>query len=338
VRRRILFSVITIVGLVAIVAGATYAVFTHNVQSDVQTFASGGVDIHVNGEDEIFDTTLDMADMEPGDSTSQPITITNVATLPVKWELYVDWGYDPNDIFHCDGANSMNVWASQYTGGPLAQWGQDTVTLTAQLPLAAGNSCQNKTGQIRVSVHAVQDSNLAGFTCIKLVYKDNASNWLPYQHGNPLRQYYAPQHGNLCYKPTGNTGELQLVMNAYGLTPLANYQLALNGPGGCVSEDNIFAGMSGDLFVAGYWDGVGPYLRSGPCTSGWEGVYNYAGVYTAVQADASGNISHDMVVTGLTSGQYNDVKYVIKEVTGTLPGTAWTPKLMEIRQLNFLIP
>jgi hypothetical protein len=45
-----------------------------------------------------------------------------------------------------------------------------------------------------------------------------------------------------------------------------------------------------------------------------------------------------MVVTGLPSGQYNDVKYVIKEVTGTLPGTAWTPKLMEIRQLNFLIP
>jgi predicted ribosomally synthesized peptide with SipW-like signal peptide len=338
VRKRILFGVIAIVALVAIVAGATYAVFTHNVQSDVQTFASGTVDVQVNGQNDIFDTTLDMDTMEAGDWSSQPITITNVGTLPVNWELYVDWGYDLDDIFHCDGANSMNVWASQYTGGPLAQYDQDTVTLTAQLPLAAANSCQNKTGQIRVSVHAVQDSNLAGFTCIKLVYKDDASNWLPYQHGDPGQLYYAKQHGNLCYKPTGNVGELRLVMNAYGLTANANYQLALNGPGGCVSEDTNFAGMPGDLFVAGYWDWVGPYLRSGPCTSGWEGVYNYAGVHTAVQADGSGNISHDMVVTGLPPGQYNDVKYVIKEVTGTLPGTAWTPKLMEIRQLNFSIP
>jgi predicted ribosomally synthesized peptide with SipW-like signal peptide len=274
VRKRILFGVIAIVALVAIVAGATYAVFTHNVQSDVQTFASGTVDIQVNGEDYIFDTTLDMDTMEAGDWSSQPITITNVGTLPVKWELYVDWGYDLNDIFHCDGANSMNVKASQYTGGPLAQHGQDTVTLTAQLPLAAGNSCQGKTGQIRVSVHAVQDSNLAGFTCIKLVYKDGASSWLPYQHGDPGQPYYAAQHGNLCYKPTGTPGELRLVMNAYGLTANANYQLTLNGPGGCVSEDNNFAGMSTDLFVAGYWDWVGPNLRSGPCTSGWEGVYN----------------------------------------------------------------
>jgi len=334
VRKKVLFGVIAIVALLLLVAGATYAIFTANVQSDVQTFAAGTVAITVDGHDDVFTTTLHMDNMEAGDTSSQQITILNTGTLNLKWEVYVDWGWNPGDIFRCDGANSLNVSADTSSGN-LAPNGSANVKLTALLPLAAGNSCQGKTGTVRVSVHAVQDSNLDGYTCMKLVFKDGASNWLPYQHADAGKAFYAPQHGNLCYKPTTTAGELHLVMNAYGLTPGANYQLALNGPGGCGFEDTSFATMPGDLFESGYWNG-GPWLQAS-CGIPGEGVYNYDGVYNAVPADASGNISHDMVVTGLPSGTYNNVKYVVKEVTGALPGTAWMPKLMEIRQLNFTI-
>jgi predicted ribosomally synthesized peptide with SipW-like signal peptide len=372
VRRRILFGVITIVALVAIVAGATYAVFSDQVMSDIQTFSAGTVDIDVNGQDHMFVTTFDLTDMEPGESSSQVITINNTGSLAVNYEVYVDYGYDPDDLFHCDGANSLQAWASPNTGGPIASEGNASVTLQALLPLAAGNNCQDKSGKLRVTVHAVQASELDGFICMKLVYKDEYSDppWIPY--GDSDSQYWDPpdhrwmpnpvgsppvgQHGNLCYKV--ESGQLHVVVNAYGLTPSAYYQLSLNGPGGCSTfEDTTFATMTGDLYHSGWWVGPPDYLASSCGGVDWhEGVYNFYGTDGELQADGLGNISLDYTIGSevgtdplkppLPNGTYNNVKFIVKEIhgySGSAPshtdhGNAWWPLLMEIRQLNFQIP
>lgn len=349
--KRLVVGVLTSLMLLALLVGGTFAVFTSQVQSDIQSFDAGTVAITVDGSSETFATTLDMTNMEAGDSKTQKIRILNAGTLDVIYMVYVDYEYKPGNIFYCDGDNSLHVWADQDTD-LLAAGADKYVTLHAVLPLAAGNSCQGKDGKLRITVHAVQASNLEGFECVKLVYKDEASTWLPYGPEIPHAGNWQGQHGNVCYAVDEND-HLRVVVNAYKLSPDKYYQLSLNGPGGCSnSADMMFAGMTGSLFHSGWWTGGTAYL-SGSCSADWhQGVYNFTGTDGEVQADAVGSISLDFTIDGsgawnpaLPNGEYGDVKFLIKEIAGyggdapshSDHGTSWTPLLMEIRQLNFKI-
>lgn len=353
-KRRILFSLVVIVAATALLAGFTYAVFTDQVMSDKQTFSAGTVNIDVDGEDVEFETTFHMSNMEPGDSSSQVITINNKGSLGVLYYVYVDYEYNPSDIWRCDpNGYSLQAWAAP-DAGVLAAGASTNVTLNALLPLAAGNDCQGKTGTLRVTVHAVQQSNIEGqWACVKLVYKDQASNWLPYGPDDPLGGNWNGQHGNVCYQVDTN-GHLRVIVNAYDLHPDKYYQLSLNGPGGCSNfEDVTFAGMTTNLYHSGWWVGPPTYLSS-TCTQPWhEGVYNILGTDGELQASASGNFSADITLDGsgswnpaLPSGTYDGVKFIVKEIggySGSAPshsdhGTSWTPLLMEIRALSFQIP
>jgi predicted ribosomally synthesized peptide with SipW-like signal peptide len=376
--KRLLLSLLVIGVVVAGVAGATYAIFTDQAQSDIQTFSAGTVDITVTASgddyDDDFPTTFHDTShftmgtgWAPGDQTNQQITINNVGTLDVIYTVYLDYDYNPGDIWRCDpNGNDLHVWATNDTG-VIASGGSQQVTLYAEMPLAAGNACQNTNGDLRVTVHAVQQRNVdPDFTCVKLVYKDQANDWLPYGPGNTLGTptQWQGQHGNVCYKVDTN-GDLRVVVNAYNLTDNAYYQLALNGQGGCsVPESITFAGMTTDLYHSG-WSSGSTTALAGSCSNTWdEGVYNFYGTDGELQADDGGtpltpndgSISLDFTIdgsdpedtvgAGLPTGTYNDVKFIVKEITGysgsapshTDHGTNWQPLLMEIRALNFTIP
>ena len=135
------------------------------------------------------------------------------------------------------------------------------------------------------------------------------------------------------------------------MTPDAYYQLALNGQGGCANpESNTFAGLGADLYHSG-WSGGSPTALGSSCVFDWdEGVYNFYGTDGQVQADSNGNFSLDYTIDGtnpygdpLPPGTYNDVKFIIKEITSSgAPshsnhGSNWQPMLMEIRAMNFTI-
>jgi predicted ribosomally synthesized peptide with SipW-like signal peptide len=354
--KKLLTSLLVIGLVVAAVAGSTYAVFTSQVQSDIQEFSAGTLEIEVDGQSEEFETTFHMSNMEPGDNSEQEIDLHNTGSLDLSYVVYVDYEYPPSgqtNIFYCDGDNSLQAWAEPDVG-TLSPSQHANVTLKALFPLAAGNSCQGETGKLRVTVHAVQASNLDGFECVKLVYKDEASNWLPYGPGNSPGGNWQGQHGNVCYK-ADDDDHLRLVVNAYGLNADEYYQLSLNGPGGCSNfEDTTFAGMTANQYHSGWWTGGTSYLATS-CSEEWhQGVYNFTGTDGEVQADSNGNISLDFTIDGsdplasgpLPSGSYEDVKFLIKEIGGysggapshTDHGSSWTPMLMEIRALNFTIP
>ena len=353
-RQRTIFSSVLLIGVMtAALVGGSYAIFTDQVQSDLEEFSAGTVDIEVNEQDIEFETTFHVGGeggWAPGDQTSQGIVIRNDGTLDVIYTVYLDYGYDPGDIFRCDpNGYSMRVWAENDVGVIPAGTNVD-VDLHALLPLAAGNDCQDKDGTLIVTVHAVQQRNIDGvFECVKLVYKDGTSDWRPYGPSDTLGGFWQGQHGNVCYRE--DDGHLRVVVNAYGLTPDAYYQLALNGQGGCsVPESVTFAGMPGDLYHSGWSSGSTTALSS-TCSNTWdEGVFNFDGTDGELQASDDGNFSADVTLdlsSALPAGTYNDVKFIVKEITGysgapahpdTAHGNNWQPMLMEIRTLDFDIP
>jgi predicted ribosomally synthesized peptide with SipW-like signal peptide len=356
--RKVLLSIMIIAAMLVLIAGATYAVFSDQVMSDIQSFETGTVNINVGGQEETFETTFHFPQgykVAPGDSNSQLITINNTGNLDVIYTVYIDytWGDPQPDIWRCDPPNSMHAWAEDSTGdevGVLAPGGNEPVTLYVELPMAASNACQGLSGDLRVTVHAVQERNIdPDFTCIKLVYKDLASQWLPYGPEITEAGNWKGQHGNLCYE-TDDNGDLRVVVNAYGLTPDAYYQLALNGQGGCSNPEGvIFAGLGADQYHSGWSSGSTTALAN-TCSNTWdEGVYNFYGTDGQVQADSNGDFSLDYAIDGSnpngaalpSSTTFNNVKFIVKEITSTgAPshtnhGSNWQPMLMEIRALNF---
>jgi len=357
-KRKILLSLLTIGAVVALVAGITYAVFTDNAASDDQFFSAGTVDIVVNeDEDDFFETTVHMENMEPGDCATPPqaLNIHNAGTLPVHYWTWI-YATGPNpaypsspNVFGCDPNPNCNmqVWYDGPTGGDpppykLEPGETEALMLNACFPLCAGNNCQGATGYFRMFIHAWQQSHLEGYTCIKMEDKA-APDWMP----NPQ----TPAHGNICFKVVdgdsdGCEDDLHVIVNAYKLTPNACFQLDLTGgdmddpnDGACTAQDDALAGMPGDLYVSGYWN-WGTYLEA-TCDSnkGGEGVWNYAGVYQpdAVCADDTGAISYEGYLTGLLPMSYI-VKAHVKEITNPWPGSAWTERLAEMDYLQFTIP
>jgi predicted ribosomally synthesized peptide with SipW-like signal peptide len=348
--------------LTAAVVGGSFAIFTDQVQSDIQTFQAGDVNINVDDVEDDFTTTFHEAPISmgtgwaPGDHTTQPIMINNTGSLDVIYTVYLDYEYNPGDIWRCDpNGNNLHVWAVNDTG-VIASGNSKQVILHAEMPLAAGNACEGKTGDLIVTVHAVQRRNIQGeFECVKLVYKDANTNWRPYGPDDPEGGNWKGQHGNVCYQVDGEN-HLRVIVNAYDLTPNAFYQLALNGQGGCSNpESQIFAAMvPSEVYHSGWSNGSTTALASS-CVNSWdEGVYNFYGTDGELQANGDGEFSLDFTIDGsgpyypaLPVGTtYNNVKFIVKEITGYTGdapspsnyGTNWQPMLMEIRTLNFTIP
>jgi predicted ribosomally synthesized peptide with SipW-like signal peptide len=292
--RKILFSLLVIGAVVAAFGAITYAIFSDNVVSDVQEFAAGTVDIQVEGQDEEFVTTLDMDNMEPGDCSKQTVRVANVGTLPVHlWNWIYTWkpSGDPRpDIFNCDPNPACNMYVKKTlvaesdldpddeVDEKIVPTGWEDYELEACLPLCAGNNCQGAYGQMRLFFHAVQQSNLDGWNCVKLLYKEGP-DWIP----DPT----IPAHGNKCYEENVGAGpNVDFVVNGYDLTPNMKLQVMLNGPGVCTAADAIIAGdydFNGqvdpgnwDPYYRGYWNEGGALSQTCDPTKAGEGVYAIA--------------------------------------------------------------
>ena len=308
--RKILLSVLVIGALLVAVAGITMAVFSDNEVSDDQFFTAGTVNIVVDDtlEGELFNTTLDMEDMEAGQCSEQYVTVNNTGSLDVNlWNWIYAWQPDgaagPN-IFACDPNADCNMKITKTLDSQLPiddeefiiVGGWEKYKLEACLPLCAGNNCQGANGKMRMFFHAVQWSHLDGFDCVKLMYKEGP-DWIP----DPA----IPAHGNKCYQQSSSDGMVDFVVNGYDLTANMPLQIMLNGPGGCTTEDKIIAGdfdLNGtvdagfyDAYYRGFWTGT---AMSNTCSGTGEGVYAiaYGGNYhlpgdPAAVTDGNGDFS-----------------------------------------------
>ena len=341
-RKTLLVGVLVIAVVIAAAVGGTYAIFTDTESAHVR-FQAGTIQIDVSGEvfQELYLNPDGFDDWKPGDYEEFPIHIENTGGNEAWIQIYI-YETGPWD----DPLTTPNFW-------DVAEWGVDAtgtwnewllapgtgmdMTLWVDFPQWVGNDYQGAQGDLLILIVAKQARNKfgEGYSCIALEDKDTGGNWLPIL-GNDME-------GIICYKPTASG--LHVDLNAYGLTPGTNYQLDLTGGDtnnsidpGCQTQDDNLAGMvPGDLYSSGYWN-WNTYLEA-TCTAGngGEGVYNYAGVHTALTADSKGSISFGGDLA-LPSGTYAGVGAHVKEVTGALPGTAWTGVLHEMNYLSFVIP
>ena len=343
-KRKKLFTgaLLTVVLLSAFVGGG-YAIFTDTESTHVR-FEAGTINISLSGEvyEKLYLKPEGFDDWKPGDNEDFELNIKNVGNNKAWIQLYI---YETPPWTE----GRPNFW-------DVAEWGvtddtnwnkwllspQETMQLKlwVDFPQWVGNDYQGAQGDLLILVVAKQWRNKfeEGYSCVALEDKDN--KWLPIL-GNELE-------GIVCYKVEGD--KLLVDVNGYGLTPGEYYQLSLNGTGGGPScsnfEDVSFAGMTSSLYHSGWYHFDGMLLHS-TCTEDWhEGVYNFTGTDGEVKASSAGSISWGGVVTGLPSGNYDKVKFLVKHITGyTDPppesgdyGTNWTPVLMEMDYLSFTIP
>ena len=337
-RKTLITGSLLIAVLLSAAVGGAYAVFTDTEAMHVK-FQAGTIDIELRdiGEYEFYLNPGEYDDWKPGDHEDFPITIDNVGDNKAWIQVYV-YPTGPWD----EVANLWDIATYEVTGpGEWNQWLVDPgasieLTLSVDFPQEAGNEFQGAQADLLVLIVAKQWRNKLedGYWCIALEDKDT-DTWLPILN-NELE-------GVICYKVEGD--ELHVDLNAYGLEPGVYYQLDLTGgdvnnpiDGSCTTQDANFAGKApGDLYTSGYWN-WGIYLEAS-CdpVNGGEGVYNYAGVYGDVQADASGAISFGGSFT-LPSGTYDGVGAHVKEISGGIPGTSWTGVLSEMDYLSFVMP
>lgn len=358
--RKALYSLL-IIGAVLLAFGAiTYAVFSDNIPSDDQFFTAGTVDMTVNEQDEAFETTLDMDNMEPGDCSTQEVMVRNEGTLPINlWNWIYTWhedGASPN-VFSCDPNPDCNMSvAKTLIDNPdgkeeyIPAGSYEKYELEACLPLCAGNGCQGGSGNMRMFFHAVQASNLDGWDCVKLMYKE-APLWLP----DPS----IPAHGNKCYQAASDDGLVDFVVNGYELSVDMPLQIMLNGTGGCSDGDKLIAGdfdMDGvvepgdgepwDPYYRGFYNEGGALSQTCDPSKAGEGVYAiaYGGSYgsspdPAAITDGSGNFSGqwtadfgDPCAQGVSS---LTAKFLVKQ-----DKSPWLEELDELdfQQIEFTCP
>ena len=345
-RQRTIFSSVLLIGVMtAALAGGTFAIFTDTESTHVR-FQAGRINITLGGEvhTETYLNPNGFDDWKPGDYETFDLSITNTANKAwIQVYIYETPPWTQGRANFWDVAQHGVNWAG---GEAWNEWVLDTgetldLGLWVDFPQSVGNDYQGAQGDLLILVVAKQWRNKfdQGYSCIALEDKGTQAPWLP-DLSNDLE-------GIICFKPTGVAGELEVDLNAYGLKPDAYYQLDFTGGDmnnaidpACTTQDDNLAGMANpaDLYTSGYWN-WGTFLEAA-CNAGngGEGVWNYAGVYGGVQANATGSISYGAVLTGLPSASYAGIGAHVKEVTGTLPGTAWTVILSEMDYLSFIIP
>lgn len=333
-RRRVLLGVIAIVALAALVVGVTYALFTAQ-QIETATFGSGTVEIGLNGE-----WVGTIGNMAPGDEVYQDFTVSNPGTLAMFYKVVFSPPYNAGDLWDCDGENSLHIRAELQAGDYYIppSGTNETVRVYAELPLAADNNCQDEEGPVNIHFFAWQAAHTEGMTAVLLEDKNAASDWQTIAD--------VTNWGSLHYDESGSG--LHVVVHGYGLIEGDSYQVTLNGPGICTAVDDLIAGGTpGDypLYDVGYWnDAASGYIERAcnPLNLAWggEGIYNFAWV----QADGDGSISLDETIAtqpdsatypALPPGDYENVKFLIKHLDGTPPGSNWTGVLMETEPLTF---
>lgn len=265
----------------------------------------------------------------------------------------VDWciDRDTNGDLDCTGTviGTLGDIESRVfdLGATLAPGESVELWLSFHLETEAGNEYQGDVTNFNVEFTLHQE-NLgalglpAGTACVRLEDKDQTDpNWPPIL-GNEL-------YGSVCYGVDGN-GDLVVVLEARGLDDSKDYQIDMTGPDSCsTTDDQLASGVQQyPDFDSHFWVGGAP---SSTCTSTGYGFYNFdyakpvGGVISksyvidnAGVPDPAG--STDVVAShpALPSGIYTGVKFIVKEITGPVPGTAWVGKIMEMNTLNFNLP
>ena len=166
-----------VAAMLAAMGASSFAEFTANSTSPTQTFQAGTVKIQVSNQcvkylesetshGTIAELNIDTPmNMNPGDTWSGPITVTNTGSLSelfnvsstnVSGNLF--GGPTPANVSYYFGAlSSQSLGSNDYV---LLKPGQSaSIYISVHLPYAAGNSYQGQGGSFTMYASAVQADN-----------------------------------------------------------------------------------------------------------------------------------------------------------------------------------
>ena len=175
-----------VAAMLAAMGASSFAEFTANSTSPTQTFQAGTVKIHVSNQcvkylesetshGTIAELNIDTPmNMNPGDTWSGPITVTNTGSLSELFNVsstnvsgYLFGGPTPANVSYYFGAPSdpipplpppsQSLGSNDYV---LLKPGQSaSIYISVHLPYAAGNSYQGQGGSFTMYASAVQADN-----------------------------------------------------------------------------------------------------------------------------------------------------------------------------------
>ncbi len=166
-----------VAAMLAAMGASSFAEFTANSTSPTQTFQAGTVKIQVSNQcvkylesetshGTIAELNIDTPmNMNPGDTWSGPITVTNTGSLSELFNVsstnvsgYLFGGPTPANVSYYFGAlSSQSLGSNDYV---LLKPGQSaSIYISVHLPYAAGNSYQGQGGSFTMYASAVQADN-----------------------------------------------------------------------------------------------------------------------------------------------------------------------------------
>ncbi|MBY0013799.1 TasA family protein [Paenibacillus typhae] len=149
----------------ALIAGGSFAIFTSSVQNTGNTFAAGTLKIGLDKED--TDGTpakyFNLTNWAPGDSSIQPVVVTNKGSLELRYDLTLavggDLGGGANPVTIKAYSDAAGTTALTVTDRVLAVGASETIYVKVEFPKAAGDEYQGKTGTASIKVDAEQTKN-----------------------------------------------------------------------------------------------------------------------------------------------------------------------------------
>jgi len=143
-----------IIGLVAaLMAGATYAVFTSTSTNEGNIFETGNLEVAAG--DQVYGGEIEVDNMAPGDEIEGSFVVSNSGSLELYYKVtaIVD-----GDLFELDDNHAYVAEINNQTG-VLAPEGSATVTYKIVFPEEAGDNYQGVGGTLKFKVDAVQTAN-----------------------------------------------------------------------------------------------------------------------------------------------------------------------------------
>ncbi len=169
ISKKIFINITAMVVLVIMLTGTTFALYSSSVAVRDNELYTGYVEINLNDNRTVFD--LGSLRLEPSTMVTRPLTIKNVSSTPIYYEIYmenVNGALAQATLFHIydDGQLIKTVTAKEFTADnpliseePMAVGAENTYQIEAVMNRGAGNSYQDTLITFDFVAVAVQSKN-----------------------------------------------------------------------------------------------------------------------------------------------------------------------------------
>lgn len=115
INKKITLSALSILVSLSLMAGATYAYFTDSATSTGNSFTAGELDINLRSDSPTQDAPFNVNGLEPGETVTRYITVTNDGDIDMQWKAYINSG-DGGSLFNVLNIKEVTLHPSEYLG------------------------------------------------------------------------------------------------------------------------------------------------------------------------------------------------------------------------------